>query len=61
VVPPAFGKVGKDVFPGELKDLVRDVIEMEEVGISHHECATEPVNPVDKVIVIKIIPEVGPS
>jgi len=59
VIPPALSKVRKDVLPGKLDDLVKQMPEMKNVRVSDHKSGKEPVAQVHEEVVINIVPDVA--
>ena len=57
MVPPALGKVRETVLCAELNDFVKDRPEVHYEMVSEEEAGDEPVDPVDKVVVVEVFNE----
>mmetsp|Transcript_101260 Transcript_101260/g.139832 ORF Transcript_101260/g.139832 Transcript_101260/m.139832 type:complete len:218 (+) Transcript_101260:539-1192(+) len=58
MIPPALSKVRKNVLPGELDDLVKQMPEVKNVWISDYKSSKEPVTQMHDKVVINIVPDV---
>lgn len=58
MIPPALSEMRKDMLPGKLLELIEHVPEMKDREISDDEWWHEPVTPMNKIIVIKVTPDI---
>jgi len=58
MVPPALSEVGQFVLRRQLDDLLKDLPEMQDVSVSYHERRQEPVAPMNREVVVHVVPQV---
>ncbi len=60
MIPPAFTEVWQNVLHRKLNSFVKNLPKMENVGVSNDEGGQEPINTVHNVVMVEVIPNVGP-
>lgn len=58
MIPPALSEMRKDMLPGKLLELIEHVPEMKDREISDDEWWHEPVTPMNKIVMIKVTPDI---
>jgi len=58
MIPPAFSEVRKNMLPGKLLELIEYMPEMKNRKISNNEGCTEPVDQMNNVVMIKVVPNI---
>ena len=61
MIQPALSEMRKDMLPGKLLELIEDMPEMKYWEISDDKGWEEPVTPMNKIIMIKVIPDICES
>jgi len=56
VIPPALSEVMQSVLRGQLNNLVKNVPEMENVRVPNHNCGKSPINPMNQVVMVHVVP-----
>lgn len=60
MVPPAFTEVGQDVLHREFNPFVKNLPKVENIGVANDERSQEPIHTVHDIVMIEVIPNVGP-
>jgi len=58
VVPPAFTEMVKSMLGRQLYDFVENVPKMKDVRVSNDKGGKDPVHPMNKVVVVHVVPQV---
>jgi hypothetical protein len=58
MVPPTLSKMMKSVLSGQLNNFVKNVPEVKDVGVTNHNCSEDPINPMNQVVVVHVVPQI---